>query len=259
MPTTKAKVNSNESAMLFGQKQEKLTVKVLRSILTSYGHKLKARELRPILLKRVITLESAVGYLDAEVISELLASKVEVTRAAIEQGREDYEDPFDEDDSELDLDDDSEYWGEQGAMYDEAEEDYDDYDDEDEEQVQGASLVYGEKYGINAAFSEAQQDRPKEILCNVCYDKQTAENFRDTVPHAHCTLKFMPVCEACMRGSLNAQFQVNHWKQIYCPLDNHILPPDIVRQYASKEFLPKYVTTSKPPPPFVLISTATNE
>lgn len=109
MPATKTKVHNNENAMLFGQKQEKLTVKVLRSILTSYGHKLKARGLRPNLLERVITLESAVGYLDGEIISELFASKVEVTRAAIEQGREDYEDPFDEDDSELDWNDGSEY------------------------------------------------------------------------------------------------------------------------------------------------------
>jgi hypothetical protein len=85
MRATKAKVDSNKSAM-FGQKQEMPTVKVLRSILTSYGHKLKTREFRPSLLKRVIALESIVGHLDKEVISELLARKVEVTRAAIKAG-----------------------------------------------------------------------------------------------------------------------------------------------------------------------------
>jgi hypothetical protein len=52
-------------------------------------------------------------------------------------------------------------------MSDEDKEEYDDYDDEDEEQVQDALLVFGEKYGINAAFLGVQQDRPKEILRNV--------------------------------------------------------------------------------------------
>jgi hypothetical protein len=77
-----------QSATVFCQKPTKLTVKILRSILTSYGHKLKAQELRRDLLEQVVCMEGKVSEQDRRTISQLLEDKVEVTRAAITAVRE---------------------------------------------------------------------------------------------------------------------------------------------------------------------------
>jgi hypothetical protein len=80
-------------ATIFRQKPEKLTVKILRSILTSTGQKLKSKELRRELLERVIRLTKTINRQDREVIYQLLAEKREVTRAAINAYRKDIEQP----------------------------------------------------------------------------------------------------------------------------------------------------------------------
>jgi hypothetical protein len=61
----------------------RLTVKILRSIPTSYGHKLKAQELRRDLLEQIVRMEDKVSEQDRRTISQLLEDKVEVARAAI--------------------------------------------------------------------------------------------------------------------------------------------------------------------------------
>jgi hypothetical protein len=86
--STPKETKSPQSATVFGQKPTKLTVKILRSILTSYGHKLKAQELRRDLLEQVVCIEGKVSERDRRTILQLLEDKVEVTRAVITAVRE---------------------------------------------------------------------------------------------------------------------------------------------------------------------------
>ncbi|PMD60814.1 uncharacterized protein K444DRAFT_720406 [Hyaloscypha bicolor E] len=59
--STPKETKSPPSATVFGQKPTKLAVKILQSILTSYGHKLKAQELRRGLLEQVICMEDKIS------------------------------------------------------------------------------------------------------------------------------------------------------------------------------------------------------
>ncbi|KAE9380094.1 hypothetical protein N431DRAFT_459063 [Stipitochalara longipes BDJ] len=92
-------------ATVFRQKPAKLTVKILRSLLTSNGHKLKAQELRRDLLER---------------------ENLEVTRAAITTRLKDIEQPDVYDDNDDD-DDDDDYNDDEEEIDDEEEAFYDHY------------------------------------------------------------------------------------------------------------------------------------
>jgi hypothetical protein len=80
-------------------------------------------------------------------------------------------------------------------------------------------------------------------LCNICYNKQAPQNFRDNLPHPTCSFKRMRTCETCMENSINGQLKNRQWDKITCPIDDQPLSADVVRQYASVDVLPKYVTT----------------
>jgi hypothetical protein len=100
--STSKETKSPPSATVFGQKPTKLAVKILRNILTSYGHKLKAQELRRDLLEQVVCMGDKVSEQDRRTIWQLLEDKVEVTGAAITAVRE-YDGPAnvaDDDDEE---------------------------------------------------------------------------------------------------------------------------------------------------------------
>jgi len=246
---SKTKAKSQPNAMVFGQKQEKLTVKVLRSILTSYGRKLKARELRPNLLERVFALESEVSYQDVKTVSQLLEDKVEVTRKAIEAGRQNDEgldDDYDDDDEDDDSDE-SEFgeWGPNyyGQNYHKGYGDSGRYGPVDSGLRRISSHPTKGKEDMKALVPEKQRAQSGEILCNICYNKQASENFRKTPPHTHCRFDRMPICNTCMGASVNSQIQFNHWGQINCPLDGEVLPTETVKQYVNAEVLPKCVIT----------------
>jgi hypothetical protein len=147
--STPKETKSPPNATVFGQKSTKFTVKILRSILTSYEHKLKAQVLRRDLLEQVVSLESKVSEQDRRTISQLLEAKVAVTHVAIIAGRG-YDEPANvaDDDNEVNKEkshtDEYErrhdqrwrppynHWREHGTL---APDDATDVEEEDEEQM----------------------------------------------------------------------------------------------------------------------------
>jgi hypothetical protein len=204
----KARANESsdeESGTLFGQPYKNLTTTILKRILAMYYKKSKASERKSALLERVTRLASEMRNDDINTITQLLAQNKEITRKALEDGRQQEKNVGDEEEVVA-------------------------------EGAEAPNTTGPERQ--DAGNVSTQDDFPQtKHACSVCASQPEADDITDIhlPPKSNMAEKSHKICKSCVTSLIRSQIDMIQWVKLgYITSFHHsmlmrALPEDVPR------------------------------